>query len=284
MTDTALITVSRLPEIQENLRMLRESWEQKATDAASLVCTEDTVQSIKKIRADMRKEFEEADKQRKAAKLRYMAPWNEVEETYRECVENAFRSADSHLKSKIDEFEDELKARCRAEIQDYFDELCAAHGIDFLSLDTALNIGSLKISLSDAKSKSAKKLKDDLRAVVSRVSDAIEQIETMDDDERAEIMAEYKTIFDVGHAIATVRGRKRRIEAEREAAESRRIAQERVSDAERKVEAVAPPVAVEAPREPERRFERFSFTVRNVTRSQLIQLREYLKREGIEYE
>ena len=62
---TALITVTSLPEIQENLRALRERWEQKAADAAAMVCTEETVQAIKKMRADMRKEYEEADRQRK---------------------------------------------------------------------------------------------------------------------------------------------------------------------------------------------------------------------------
>ena len=53
MSDTALITVSQLPVIQEELRALKERWELKAADAASMVCTEDTVQDLKKIRADI---------------------------------------------------------------------------------------------------------------------------------------------------------------------------------------------------------------------------------------
>ena len=50
MSENALITVTSLPDIQENLRLLRERWEQKATDAASMVCTEETVQDLKKMR------------------------------------------------------------------------------------------------------------------------------------------------------------------------------------------------------------------------------------------
>jgi Protein of unknown function (DUF1351). len=98
---TALITIAQLPVIEEQLKALKDSWEQRAADASSMVCTEETVQDLKKIRADMRKEFDEADKQRKAAKLKYMEPWNSIEETFKECVSDAFKRADASLKDTI---------------------------------------------------------------------------------------------------------------------------------------------------------------------------------------
>lgn len=280
---TALITVTSLPEIQENLRALRESWNQKVQDASALICTEDTVQSVKTIRADMRKEFDEAEAQRKAAKSAYMAPWDAVEATYKECVSDAFKAADGALKEKITAFEGELKARCKEELQAYFDELCMAHGVDFLSLDTALNIGKLKIGLADAKSRNAKKLKTDLGDVVARVAVGMDQINQMPEEDRAEIMAEYKLKLDVGAAVATVEGRKRRVQAEREAAEARKAEREKLKEAVSKVQAVAPAQEIpEPPREPERMF-RITFTI-NCTRAQGIKVRDFLRKEGITYE
>lgn len=281
-TQTALIAITTLPEIKENLHALRERWEQKAKDAAAIVCTDESIQSIKTMRAEMRKEYDDADTQRKAVKERYMAAWNDVEATWKECVSDPFKRADASYKATVDGFEEELKSKCREDLQSYFDELCAADGVDFLTFEQAMALGEMKISMADAKSKNAKKLKYGLAEVVSNVAETARQIDGMDD--AAEIMAEYKISFDVGHAIATVQGRKKRVESEREAAEARRSPQERVREAERRVDASMPPERIKATQDAERRFERFSFTVKNATRNQLIKIREFLKQEGIEYE
>ena len=110
----SLIRVVSLPVIEEQFRTLKESWEQRAQDAQSMVCTEDTVQDIKKARAEMRKEYEEAETQRKASKTAYMAPWYRIEAAYNDCVKDAFTRADAAYKSKIAEVEDAQKAECEA--------------------------------------------------------------------------------------------------------------------------------------------------------------------------
>lgn len=279
--ETALIEITRLPQIVENLQMLRESWEAKAAEAAALVCNAESVQTVKKMRADMRKEFDEADTQRKAVKERYMAAWNEVEKTWKECISEPFKRADGAYKAQIDDFERSLKESCKEGLRQYFGELCAVMNVDFLTLEQAMNIGGIKISMADATAKTPKRLQDALSAIVSQISVGMDQIQQMDD--AAEIMAEYKRCFDVGAAVAAVQGRKRLIAAEREAAEARKAAQERAQEAVAKVEAVAPPQPVELPRQ-EKIFPEFTFTVYNCTRSQLLKLRDYLKQEGIRYE
>ena len=40
---TELIVISQLPVIEEQLKALKERWEAKAAEAASLICTEETV-------------------------------------------------------------------------------------------------------------------------------------------------------------------------------------------------------------------------------------------------
>lgn len=279
--EQSLIVVSQLPEIQENLRQLRDEWEQKAADAATMICTEETVQSLKDMRAEMRKEFQLADSQRKAAKEKYLAPWNAVEATFKECVKDAFTRADNSLHDLVEGFQNELKQKCYDDLKIWYTELIQSEHIDFLSLDQAMALGNVKISLDDAKKNNPRKLQDAVAAVVAKVAISLEDIGKMDDS--AEIMAEYKQCLDLGRAVANVQGRKRLVQAEKEAAEARRTAQEREKAAEEKVRAVAPPIAQPKAQAAEQVFPKYTFTVYNCTRSQLIRVREFLKQEGINY-
>lgn len=283
---TALITIAQLPVIEEQLKALKDSWEQRAADASSMVCTEETVQDLKKIRADMRKEFDEADKQRKAAKLKYMEPWNSIEETFKECVTDAYKRADASMKDTISAFEDEIKAKCRVELEAYFKELCAMDHIDFLTFDEAMKAGGIKISLTDAKKATPRQAMDQLGKFVSSIAIGMDQISQMDDS--AAIMAEYKKCLDVGKAVSVVQERKRREAEEQKAAEARKAAQEAEAAAVEKVQAAAPTKAVAAPQavkaQPqEQTFPQFTFTVFNCTRSQLLEIRDYLRQKGIQY-
>lgn len=285
-TSTALITVSQLPVIEENLRALKESWEQRAAEAETMICTEDTVQDLKAIRAAMRKEFEEADTQRKAAKTNYLAPWNRVEGTFKECVTEAFAKADASLKGKISAFENELKDRCKAELEAYYNELCAMDHIDFLSFEDAMRASGIKISLTDAKKSTPRQAMDQIGKFVSAVALGMDQIQTMDD--APAIMAEYKKCLDVGRAVSVVQERKRREQAEKEAAEARKAAQEAEAAAVAKVDAAAPAMPIAAPQaapapQEETTFPEFTFKVFNCTRTQLLKIRDYLRQEGIQY-
>ena len=283
--DQALITITSLPEIRENLTALKARWEAKAAEAAAMVCTDESVQSVKRLRAEMRREFEEADSQRKAVKARYMAPWEEVEETWRLCVAEPFQRADASYKGTIAEFEDGLKRQCRERLEKWFSELLTGYELDFLNFDQAMGIAGIKIGMADATAKTPKRIMDALWRTVEQIDRGREQISQMDEADRAEIMAEYKKSLDLGHAISCVQGRRRMIQAEREAQETRRKAQEQQRDAEPEAEtALRPPVTETVRQETEPRFERFSFTVKNVSREQLIKIREFLKEEGIEYE
>lgn len=283
--ETALIVIETLPQIADNLKALKESWEQRAADAAAMVCTEDTVQSLKTMRAEITKEFKAADAQRIAVKKRYMEPWDAIEATFKECVKDAYTRADDALKAQINSFESELKASCEADLRVFFNELIITAQVDCLSFEKAMEIGKIKISLTDAKKATPRQLQDKLGEVVAKVSMDLDMIQKMDDS--ALIMVEYKKSFDVGQAVGTVQARKRQEQAEKEAAERRRAAQEAQSAAVSKVEAAAPITApVTAPakaKSPDDVFPEFTFTVYGATRAQLIRLRDFMKQEGIQY-
>lgn len=275
-----LIKISQLPVIEERLRALKSEWEQKATDAAAMVCTEDTIQGIKAARAEMRKEFEDAETQRKAVKAAYMEPWSRIEEVYKECVTDAYKRADAAYKSKVAEVEDAQKADCEKRCREYFAELCAVHSLPWLRYEDA----RLKISLTEAKKKTPSGHFDKLSEFVSRVACDVDAIA---DD--AELMVEYKANgLNLPRAAKTVRDRQEAAELERTLVEERAEAKRREAVAVAKVEAaapavVSPPVVAETPAPLDEKLLTVAFKA-TATRAKLLKLREFMKVEGIKYE
>lgn len=271
----ALIQVKQLPVIEERLRSMKADVDKRVEDALSLVCTEETVQSVKAVRADLNKEFQALEDQRKEVKKAVLGPYEQFEAVYKECVSDAYRWADLELKKKISDVEAELRKRCEDGLREYFAELCAAERVDFVRYEQA----GIIVDMASAKQKTPKKLREKLAEFVSGIARSMELISGMDDAE--EIMVEFKRTLDATASISTVQDRHRRIEEEREVRavlDDRRAKEAEVVE---KVEAVAPPV-VETPIEAEKVF-RCTFTV-SATKPQLKKLKEFLIQEGIRYE
>ena len=71
-----LIKVVQLPVIEEQLRSMKEAVDKRVEEALSLVCTEETIQTVKSARAELNKEFQALEEQRKEVKRPYLAPMN----------------------------------------------------------------------------------------------------------------------------------------------------------------------------------------------------------------
>lgn len=274
-----LIVVKQLPVIEEHLLTLKDRWEQRALDAEAMVCTEETIQSVKAFRADTRKEFDEAEALRKAAKQAIMEPYNRFEAVYKECVTEPFQRTDSACSGKVSEVESSMKRRCEDGLREYFAELCAVHRLDWLTYERA----GIKVDMASAKAKTPKKLREQLSVFVAGVSESVDRINTLED--AGEIMVEYQRTLDAAGAICTVKDRHRRIEEQKAAQETRKAEQERENEMVRQVEALAPPVVVNPPeKDPNEIIPRLTFTCINATRAQLRRVREFLNMEGIKYE
>lgn len=175
----------------------------------NLVATDDTIKSLKELRAELNKEFTEFESQRKALKNAVAAPYQEFEAVYVAEISEKYKQAGELLKDKIGAFEANVKAEKETVIKEYFDELTASANIDFLTFKQT----GIKIDLST----SEKKYKEECQAFVSRVQDDIILINAV--DYPAETMAEYKSNgLNASKAITTVRDRK----------EAERLEQERV--------------------------------------------------------
>lgn len=274
MTD--LIKVTQLPVIEERLRSMQEQVEKRTSEAMSMVCTEDTVQAVKKLRAELNSEFWDLEAQRKAVKKAILEPYERFESLYSRCISGPYKRADADLKSKVDTVQGEMRSRKEVELAAFFNEYAVAHGVEWLTFcDAGINV---------TLSASMKKLKEEARAIIDRVEADTTAISSMDDAE--EIMAEYKTNRSLADAVTIVKERHERIEAERKAAEERKAVQEAQRAAVERVEAAAPeimaPPVMATQGAPEKEYS-CTFTVKT-TLPKLKALKAYMNKEGICYE
>ena len=267
-----LIVVRQLPVIEEHLRTVKPNVEQRVADACALICTPETLQEVKKIRTEMRKEFETLENQRKQVKTAVLAPYDQFLSTYEDCISNPYKRADAELKSKIDSVTSGLKSNCEDGLREYFEELCIAHQVDFLRYSQA----GIKVDMTSATAKTPTKLRNQLEQFVIGVACDLRMIAKMDDAE--EIMVEYKTSLSVAKSVAAVQERHRQVEAEKNAAEQRKAVQEQEAEAVERVRSFAPPVAQEAPK-----MARVTFTVTD-TIDRLRLLKQFLNANGYKYE
>lgn len=277
-----IIVVRQLPEIEEHLQTIKAAVTQKVNDALSLVCTEDTVKSVKAVRADLNKDLKDFEERRKAVKKAIMSPYEQFEAVYKECISDTYKKADIELKAKIDSVENELKKAKRTEVEAYFEECSKSVGVDFVRLSDL----NLNITLSA----SVKALKRQVKEYFDKVIQDLALIATL--EHTTEILVEYRKTLDVSDAVLTVQERHKAIaEQEKRNAEASIIAEkqaetvEKVEKAVREsvAEEISAPEVEEAPPEGNEPVYEATFRVTG-TLAQLKALKKFLNDGGYQYE
>lgn len=272
-----IIVVKQLPEIEERLQTIKADVTERVAEAMSLLCTKDTLQVVKKHRANLNKEFEYWEEQRKEVKKAVMTPYEDFEMVYKDCITDVFKKANADLKSKIDGVENGLKEEMRAKIKAYFDEYLTSKNI---TMPLTFECANINVTLSA----SEKSLKEQAKAFIDRVCDDLNLIETQ--EYKDEIYHEYNTAWflNVKGAITAVVNRHKAIEAAKSKEAERKTKEEMTQKAAEKVETVvetlAPPT-VETLVEEEKKLT-LNFTVKG-TMAQLKALKEFLNNGGYEY-
>ncbi len=203
-----IIEYSLLAEVGEAIRTRIT-----ALNLDGQVVTDQTVKSVKDMRAELNKEFAEFEKQRKYIKEAVSKPYQEFEAKYKEFVAKHYNEADDTLKGKIFSFENKLRLEREKELQGYFAELCSAKNIDFVPF----GLMHLNITLSA----SMKSLKTQILEFVSKVEQDIELAKTVSDSQEFndKVMYEYRRSLDINTAINTVKEREQALIAAKERAE-----------------------------------------------------------------
>jgi len=198
-----LIILEQLPIIKAKLEQVSTQIKEKVDNATSLVVNEDTVKEVKKVRAELNKEFSELEIQRKQVKQAIMSKYDEFEEIYKDKVANLYKEADSTLKEKIDTIENELKDEKENELIDFFEEHQKANHLEGL-----VDYGDIGINVTI--SASMKSLKEQIKAFCEKVANDIKAMQT--DEYSDEIWLEYKfsKLFDYAKAKTIVVERHRK--------------------------------------------------------------------------
>ena len=279
--EDGLIVVKQLPVIEEQLKAIKELFQQEAAAALSLECTEETLQTVKKKRAELTKIFSALEAKRKEAKKAILSPYEAFEQVYRECVTEVYAPCDKELAAKIHEVEDGLKAQKRASAEEYFAEYCASKQIDFLSFDRLC----INVTLTASK----KALREQIKSAIDKVSEELLLIATQENPD--EILVEYKASLNVAQAITLVSNRHKAIEDERRQKEAAQaLAMEKAQAAakvEEVTETIQPPKAEsieEAPTIPQKpKVYKVAFSVIG-TIEQIRALKQFLTEGEYQYD
>jgi len=262
------------------LKALSEEIDGKVSAALSLVCTEETVKTVKAVRAELTKDFGSLEEQRKSVKTAIMNPYDQFEGKYKEYVSDKFRQADNILKSRIDEVENELKDQKRKEVKEYFDEYRLSRGVDFVNMETWRPNITLSVSM--------KALKTEAKAFIDRICDDLTLIDTQ--EYKAEIMVEYRRSLNCSQAITAVKTRYEAIEREKqrqaELEERRKADAEaaaRVQQAIQVQQPLEPPKVAEPPKQEDDPIKTLGFTV-TAPLSKLRVLKQFLMDGGYQFE
>ena len=247
--------------------------EKEVAAAVAMECTEDTIQAVKKVRADLNKKFTVIENRRKEIKKAVMAPYDDLEREYKTLITDKFTSADTALRVKISDIEDALKAAKHSEVLAYFNEYAESLGITDVKFESA----KINVTLTA----SAKSMKDQAKAFLDGVKKDTDAIMQM--DHAAEIMAEYRKHYQFGAAVATVFDRHKAAEKEKEriAELQRKVAHD--LEAIKRVEAVFEKAAQPVSEPNLDEILTMPFTATS-TRAKLRALKEYMTKEGIKYE
>lgn len=234
-----LIVVKQLPIIEERLRSASAEVDRVVAEAQALVCDEDSVKAVKTARADLNRQFNALEEQRKSVKAAVLAPYEAFEATYKECVSDKFKAADADLKRKIDDVEGGLRDQKTLRAHQYYEELSSAYGIDFVGWDRARPLIKITLSSSD------KNIREQIEALLSHFMDDLHVISQQ--TYKDEILAEYKQSLSLSNSISHVSEIHAAMEAEEKKRAEQAPAEERAREAVERVEACSAPEVIESP-------------------------------------
>jgi hypothetical protein len=234
-----LLSIVNLQKTEKALKDISERCKERLEAAAQMACTEETKQSVKKLRADLNKEFLEYEAERKSKTAEYEKPLRLFKALYDQYITQPFKGADTSLKIKISEVENAQRNEKSMEVKEYAEELKAAYGLSWLEAERVMPNVTLSASV--------KSLKSSVKERLDKIKSDIDCIGVIDDS--GEMFAEYIDCLDLAQAKIAVNSRRKAVEeAERAKAAYKKQAEVQQA-AENKVDMLAQPTEEEASQE-----------------------------------
>lgn len=269
------ISIYDLSLTEQNLIKIANECKDKIEIAKAMACTEDTKKAVKKTRAELKKQFNEYETERKARTAEYEEPLKRFKELYNKYIKEPFMTADTALGQKIDEVERMQKAKKYDDLKTYAQELKTAYSLNWLDIDRIMP----NVTISKSQAALEKEVTETL-VKIKRDVDATNQLE-----DGGETLAEYIGCLDFAQACMTIKQRKQAIEQANQASQAYTQAETEKQAVEENVTQLAPPVVEEeTPEENISEMPVFTmtFTVTG-TLEQLRAVKAFLVENGIEF-
>lgn len=268
------ISIYDLSLTEQNLIKIANECKDKIEIAKAMACTEDTKKAVKKTRAELKKQFNEYETERKARTAEYEEPLKRFKELYNKYIKEPFMTADTALAKKIDDVERMQRAEKYDNLKAYAQELKTAYSLNWLDVD--------RIMPNITISKSQTAYEKDIAEILDRIKRDVDAINQLEDD--VETLAEYIGCLDFAQACMTVKQRKQAIEQAKQASQTYTQAETEKQAVEETVTQLAPPVVEETPEEniSEIPVFKMTFTVTG-TMQQLKALKAFLIENNIEF-
>ena len=266
-----LLSISALDQTEANLIKINAECSQRIQVALNALCTEETKQSVKKLRAELNKEFAEYEAERKERTAEYEKPLKMFKDIYNRYIAEPFRNADIALKIKINDVETAQKEEKTLEVKEYANELKQAYSLNWLETERIMPNVTLSASV--------KSLKAAVKERLDKIKSDIDCIGVIDNS--GEMFAEYMKCLNLAQAKLTVVERQHAIEQAEKAKAAYTQNEEVNRQAEEKVDMLAPPTVEEEKPEEEKRY-MMTFTVSG-TMEQLKALKAFMTNNNIDF-
>lgn len=286
--------------IEDNLDLVEASIREKVKEYAVVVVTEDSIKDEKRFLADIRKEKNALDEERRSIKAQWMAPYDAFEKRAKQIIalyDEPVKIIDGQLK----EYEEQRRLMKRQVIETIYDSV-KGDLAEWLPLGKIYNPKWENATYAD------KKIREDMELLFNQMSVSISTIKTMNSKFEADALRILKETGSLQNAVAEInelqkqkerfmeqarqeaereRREKEREEREREEAAVHQKAEEKAAVSEtlrESMELAFGPVA-EMP-EPEAPFtqERMLTVVIKIGENSFGLLKDFLNAAGLEYE
>lgn len=265
-----IVKIEQMPIVFSQLEKIGSFIAEKTKDLDKLECTEENKVEVKNRRTEINNTLKILEDKRKEIKNKLLEPYNIFNEKYEQECKGQLEDASNLLKDKIDTIEIQQKQEKENTLREFFKQYQENYHLE--------NIVEFEdVGLNITLSASEKSLKEQIMDYCIKISTDIKIIENSDNSD--ELMYEYnKNGHDYQKAVLALIEKEKQLE---EIKKQKEIKQQ-VEEQEKKVEEVIETIT--APKEliEEDEILEATFTIRT-TKDKLIQLKEWLKENEIEY-
>lgn len=269
-----LIKVEQLPKIYQQLDVIGELVKEKTKDLDAVECTEENKQEAKKYKQYLNSIKNELETKRKDIKTVINKPYEDFVKYYDEKVKNVLDDGINKLSNKINIIEEKQIEEKTNAIKDFFQEYRTFYHLESIIED--LEQVPIKVNLST----SEKALKEQTQAFLIKLSQETQAI-SKEPFYKEEILLEYKKNgFDYAKAMLDVKQKQEEIERIKQASE---LANKQFKEDGNAIQEINTLVSAPVEVEDEEELIEIIFKVKT-TKTKLLELRNYLKSQEIDYE